>query len=279
MLKQRIATAILLAVTFLSALFLLPPLWFSALMAGVIAYGAWEWSALAGLRHAVPKLAFVVAVLALLAWLVSGWQLPASGLHKDIALPLLLTACAWWAVALLWVQGYPSSAVLWGNIGVSLVVGVLVLVPTWLAVAVLVGAPNGPWLVLTVVLIVALADIGAYFTGRAFGRRKLAPAVSPGKTWEGVCGGIVSVALFVVAFGAWRQLDAQTWLPWIGVATATALASVLGDLLESMIKRQRGVKDSGTILPGHGGLLDRLDSLTAALPVFTLLYLLLGDRL
>lgn len=279
MLRLRVATAVVLVLVFLSALFLLPPLGFSALMAIVVAYGAWEWGALAGLRRATARAAYVIALLALLVWLFSGWQLPGSALNKEVALPLLLVAGAWWAVALLWVQGYPSSAVLWGNVMVCLGVGILVLAPVWLAISVLVGEPRGPWLVLTVVLIVALADIGAYFTGRAFGRHKLAPAVSPGKTWEGALGGIVSVAVFIAVLGIWRELDVQAWLPWAGVALATALASVLGDLLESMLKRHRGVKDSGTILPGHGGLLDRLDSLTAALPVFTLFYLILDYRL
>ncbi len=279
MLRLRVATAVVLALAFLPALFWLPPVAFAALMAVVVGYGAWEWSALAGLRSVIPRAAYTLALLALLVWLFSGWQLPGSGLRKEVALPLLLIAGAWWAVALLWVQGYPSSAVLWGNVVVCLAIGALVLAPLWLAISVLVGEPRGPWLVLVVVLIVALADIGAYFTGRAFGRHKLAPAVSPGKTWEGVLGGLASVALFVVALGAWCELQWKAWLPWAGVALATALASVLGDLLESMLKRHRGVKDSGTILPGHGGLLDRLDSLTAALPVFTLFYLILDHRL
>ncbi len=278
MLRLRVATAVVLALVFLSALFLLPPLGFSALMAIVVAYGAWEWSSLAGLCRVTARAAYVIALVAVMAWLFSGWQLPASGLNTVVALPLLLVAGAWWAVALLWVQGYPSSAVLWGNVVVCLGVGILVLVPLWLAISVLVAESQGPWLVLTVVMIVALADIGAYFTGRAFGKHKLAPAVSPGKTWEGVLGGMVSVAVFVAVLGIWREFDVQ-WLPWMGVALVTALASVLGDLLESMVKRHRGVKDSGTILPGHGGLLDRLDSLTAALPVFALFYLTLAHRL
>ncbi len=279
MLRLRVATAIVLAFVFLSALFSLPPLGFSALIAAVVAYSAWEWSSLAGLRRPLLRAGYVIALVVVMAWLFSGWQLPASGLNKAVALPLLLVAGAWWAVALLWVQGYPSSAVLWGSVVVCLGVGILVLVPLWLAISVLVAEPRGPWLVLTVVLIVALADIGAYFTGRAFGKHKLAPAVSPGKTWEGVLGGLASVAVFIAALGIWRELDVQAWLPWTGVALVTALASVLGDLLESMLKRHRGVKDSGTILPGHGGLLDRLDSLTAALPVFTLFYLMLDHRL
>ena len=124
-------------------------------------------------------------------------------------------------------------------------------------------------------LIVACADVGAYFSGRALGRHKLAPAVSPGKTLEGLVGGLVTVLIVAFLFLQFIPGHQDHWWQWSVIVAVTGLASVLGDLLESMVKRHRGVKDSGVILPGHGGLLDRIDSLTAALPVFSLLYLLL----
>jgi len=128
-------------------------------------------------------------------------------------------------------------------------------------------------LIFFVVLIVALADIGAYFSGRKFGKHKLASNVSPKKTWEGLFGGVATNILLVVVLGVFLKLDSDQWLILLGLVMITVLASVLGDLLESMIKRHRGIKDSGNILPGHGGILDRLDSLTAALPVFTLVFI------
>lgn len=153
--------------------------------------------------------------------------------------------------------------------------GLFVLLPAWSALSWLVTIDSGRWLVFIVILTVVSADIGAFFAGRAFGRHKLAAQVSPGKTLEGCVGGlllalvVISLTIFLSPFS--HQLGWQ----WLLIALATVATSILGDLLESMVKRHRGVKDSGTILPGHGGILDRIDSLTAALPTFALLYLLL----
>lgn len=151
--------------------------------------------------------------------------------------------------------------------------GVLVLVPTWVAVIMLIHLKHGPWLVCLVVVVVATADIGAYFAGRRFGRRYLSPHVSPKKTWEGLFGGVVANVPIVIVLGLILDLDLRYWSLLGFTVMATVLSSVLGDLLESMVKRHRGIKDSGNILPGHGGLLDRIDSLTAALPVFALITL------
>ena len=149
--------------------------------------------------------------------------------------------------------------------------------PAWLAMVILIHANQGEWLIMIVVLIVAFADIGAYFSGRAFGKHKLATNVSPKKTWEGLVGGVVANLIFVAVLLVTLNVDHGPML--LGLVMITVLASVLGDLLESMVKRHRGIKDSGNILPGHGGILDRLDSLTAALPVFTLVYLFSGFQL
>ena len=275
MLKQRIVTAIALAIAFVGALFGLDPGWF-ALFAGLaISIAAWEWAGLSGVEKHLPRLAcsLVLALMMAALFVASGFH--SGNLELERVRGLLLAACIWWALALLWVQGYPSSAILWGSMPARLVMGVVVLVPAWLALVVLDHFDQGHWLILLVVVVVACADVGAYFSGRVFGRHKLAPAVSPGKTLEGVFGGLATV--LVVAFLClWFRPGQQAWWwQWSIIVAFTALASVLGDLLESMVKRHRGVKDSGVILPGHGGLLDRIDSLTAALPVFSLLYLML----
>lgn len=274
MLKQRVITAIIIAALFLSALLFLSPHNFSLMTAVVVTYAAWEWANLASISNKAVGLLYALSVATLLA--LSGYVLglftPGS-VSLDTSKSLMAWLAPWWAIALLWVQGYPSSAVIWGSCWVRGVIGYLVLVPAWLALVILIHAVQGEWLIFVVVLIVALADIGAYFSGRKFGKHKLAPHVSPKKTWEGLFGGVATNILLVVVLGILLKLDPDQWLMLLGMVSITVLASVLGDLLESMIKRHRGIKDSGNILPGHGGVLDRIDSLTAALPVFTLIFI------
>lgn len=278
MLKQRVITAIIIATVFISALLFLSAYSFSLMMAVVVIYAAWEWSDLSSISNKAIRLAYVLSVVALLV--LSGYALGLtipisrpSSLNVDTSKSLMAWLAPWWAIALLWVQGYPSSAVIWGSCWIRGILGYLVLVPAWLALVILIHATQGGWLIFMVVLIVALADIGAYFSGRKFGKHKLAPNVSPKKTWEGLFGGVVTNILLVIVVGVFLKLASNQWLMLLGVVMITVLASVLGDLLESMIKRHRGIKDSGNILPGHGGILDRLDSLTAALPVFTLVFI------
>ena len=278
MLKQRVITAIIITAAFISALLFLSPYNFSLIMAVVVAYAAWEWSDLSSISNKAIRLLYVlsVVVLLVLSGYVLGLTMPISRpgpLNLDASKSLMAWLAPWWAIALLWVQGYPSSAVIWGSCWIRGVLGYLVLVPAWLALVILIHAAQGEWLIFVVVLIVALADIGAYFSGRKFGKHKLASNVSPKKTWEGLLGGVATNILLVIALGGFLKLDPDQWLMLLGVVMITVLASVLGDLLESMIKRHRGIKDSGNILPGHGGVLDRLDSLTAALPVFTLVFI------
>ncbi len=167
-----------------------------------------------------------------------------------------------------------TLAPLRGQAWAAALAGLPVLVPAWLALSYLHRVPErGPQLTLFLLLLVFAADIGAYFAGRAFGRLKLAPQVSPGKTWEGVIGGLSSAALIAYAGALWFKFDT---IAILGLGCAVALVSVVGDLTESMFKRHVGLKDSGAILPGHGGMLDRLDSITAAAPVFALGMVWLG---
>jgi phosphatidate cytidylyltransferase len=277
-LKQRVVTAIVIAVVFFSALFFSSPYSFSLMTAVVVVYAAWEWSNLAGFSRKLIRLFYALSLAVLL--IVSGYVLglsDSSTLDLAVGKTLMSWLVPWWAIALLWVQGYPSSALLWGSSWARALIGYLVIVPAWLAMVILIHANQGEWLIMIVVLIVAFADIGAYFSGRAFGKHKLAINVSPKKTWEGLVGGVVANLIFVAVLLV--ALNVDHWPMLLGLVMITVLASVLGDLLESMVKRHRGIKDSGNILPGHGGILDRLDSLTAALPVFTLVYLFSGFQL
>jgi phosphatidate cytidylyltransferase len=270
MLKQRVYTAIVLVLIFLTALFGLPAGYFSFFIGLVVLIGAWEWANLSGYSALWQRLAYSLFMLLLLfaAAAYLGFKGEASpNLRQQSIQDLLVAGCIWWALGLLLVQGYPSSAILWGHKFLRLVMGLAVLVPTWIALVYVRLQPNGAYLVLLLMLVVALADSGGYFAGRRFGKHKLAPAVSPGKTWEGFAGGLL--ANLVLAAGLAMALNLN-WLLVICVIVPTSLISVLGDLLESMVKRHAGVKDSGTILPGHGGILDRVDGITAGAPVFAL---------
>jgi len=275
MLKQRVITAIILTIVFLTALFGLSPTYFPLFIGAVVLIGAWEWANLSSCGALWQRLAYVGFIGALL--LAVSWAIGLYSAQLELKLliikSLLIVACAWWAVALLLVQGYPSSAILWGHPLSRLLMGVLVLVPTWLALVYVRFQPQGAWLVVMIAAIVAAADTGGYFTGRKFGKHKLAPAVSPGKTLEGFAGGLVSNLILgaVIAY-----LTGSNIAMLLAIIVPTSLFSVLGDLLESMVKRHAGVKDSGVILPGHGGILDRVDSITAAAPVFALAVLASG---
>lgn len=276
MLKQRVITAIILAAVFLSALFGLSLTYFTVFIGAVVLIGAWEWANLSSCAAWWQRTAYVIfiaLVLMLTCWLIGFCTAEQQGFNLSVVKSLLIVAVAWWALALLLVQGYPSSAILWGHPALRLIMGVLVLVPTWLALVYVRFQPQGAWLVVMIVGIVAAADTGGYFTGRKFGKHKLAPSVSPGKTLEGFAGGVISNVLLAALVA---YISGSNFLVLLVIVIPTSLFSVLGDLLESMVKRHAGVKDSGVILPGHGGILDRVDSITAAAPVFALALLASG---
>lgn len=260
MLKQRIVTALWLFVVAGFGLFVLSGNAFTAFTAVVVLLGSWEWANLAGLSSTGKRL---LAVLAMAVVLV---VMHASG--NVLASWPLWVAAAGWLVNLYWVVGYPGRVEQWSSMTMRLIMGLWVLVTAWVGLNVLrdLGAI---WL-LYALLVVWCADIGAYFVGRAIGKRKLAPSVSPGKSWEGVFGGALLTALLAIGFAVGMQLDVGSGLLLLVATVVVSFASVLGDLLESMLKRYRGIKDSSRLLPGHGGVLDRIDSLTAAVPLFAL---------
>jgi phosphatidate cytidylyltransferase len=263
-LKARIATALLLAGVVVVVLLFLPPAVATVLITIAIFAAAWEWAGFARLTSLAARLAYAAGVSIALV-LVETLTLDLRWLEI-----VLRAAALWWLVAFAWLALRAQAG---GPVAAG-VVGFLVLVPAGLGLDRLVLLePNGPLLLLFLIVLIAAADVGAYFGGRALGRHKLAPHVSPGKTWEGFAAGMLSAAA-VGAAGA-LLFDVPFW-PWLFLCELVALVSVVGDLTESMFKRQVGLKDSGTLLPGHGGVLDRLDSVTAAAPTFLLGLLVLG---
>lgn len=262
MLKQRIITAAWLAPLVLAGLFGLEGSAFALFTALIVLLGTWEWTNLAGITQTAQRatLVGVMAVLMLIMWLIGA---------ATAIWPLWLAA-AGWLLNLYWVARYPAAGEQWQTSMRRLAMGLWVLLPCWVGFNVL--RESGMAWLLFVLLLVWCADIGAYFVGRNWGKRKLAPRVSPGKSWEGVFGGLAATVILAILFAVWLSLDMAGGLTLILITAVVTLTSVLGDLLESMLKRHRNIKDSSQLLPGHGGVLDRIDSLTAAIPLFALLY-------
>jgi len=272
MLSTRVLTALVLVPLILAALFLLPPRGLGIALLVVTLVAAREWSQLAMFRPATQRLFIGGVLVAGIALLL----LPVFGFDRGWPTAVVLAGCGvsglfWLLVAPAWViQRWPTSG-RW----VMVVAGWIVLLGGWMALVEL--QARSPWLVLAAMAIVWIADTAAYFSGRAFGRRKLAPAISPGKTWEGVYGALAAVALYallLLMFAAPAGLASALDAPIIAASIACALLitgiSVIGDLFESLMKRHAGVKDSGNLLPGHGGVLDRIDALVAAMPLAAL---------
>jgi len=276
MLKQRVITAVVIVLVLFTALAYLSMPALSAVFALVVLMAAWEWANLSGFASRVGRSVYVACCALVIA--LAGQQTAIfTELNFVVLREILVAACVWWAIALLWVKAYPLSVGLWGSQAMRSVLGLLVLVPAWLALSYLRSLSGGVYLILVVIGLVVAADVGAYFSGRAFGKAKLAPAVSPGKSWAGFWGGLFSsVSLMAGLWLVWPGGMPVGLVPMLCLAVVTALASVLGDLLESMVKRHRGIKDSGNLLPGHGGIMDRIDSITAAAPVFALGLIVIG---
>ncbi|MDE0950202.1 MAG: phosphatidate cytidylyltransferase [Halioglobus sp.] len=277
MLKQRVITALIMAGLFVASIVYLPLPGLALLFGILIGLGAWEWSRMAGFLNPMVRAIYVLLVLAGLVAVYLYCHL-GDAPSREMVQPFLGVACLWWSFALLWVKSYPDSAIFWRNIAMRCLMGFLILVPAWIASVYLLSFPQGGILVVVMVIVVAAADIGAYFAGKRFGEHKLADQVSPAKTWEGFWGGVVACALLaLLLFYLLPDHAAHIGLvSVVAVIITTGLASVVGDLTVSMVKRESGVKDSGSLLPGHGGVLDRLDSLSAAAPVYTLGLLLAG---
>jgi phosphatidate cytidylyltransferase len=253
MLKQRVVTALVLVVSLTLILFWLPAVYAVAAFTAIAVLAAWEWSRMLPKASASSRVLFP-------AWILGCCTLGL--IDTQVQLPFCLVATLFWLLVPLWLaKRWPLA-----HRGIGFVVGTIVIVPAWVGMIRL--QAMGPWTLIAAMALVWVADISAYFVGRAIGRHKLAPAVSPGKTWEGAGGAVVGALLYVILL----QRYAPIALPASAVQTLAATVflvavSIVGDLFESMIKRQAGVKDSSQLLPGHGGVLDRIDSLTSTLPV------------
>jgi phosphatidate cytidylyltransferase len=263
MLKQRVITASIMASLALWWIWSLQSDTLAVIFALIFTLGGWEWSRLVGLQRPVPRIAFTLLFPLSFALL---YPLLSEGTWPQF---ILVLALMWWGVALMSVLSYPRSAAFWQDSRVArAVAGLLVLAPSWAALVILHSRFDHGYFILLAFIIWG-ADTGAYFAGRAFGKRKLAPQVSPGKSWEGVIGGLL-LALAVAGVATFWLKPVGGYPAFFMLVFVTVFISVLGDLMESLFKRVMNLKDSGGILPGHGGVLDRLDSLTAAAPLFTL---------
>lgn len=286
-LKQRLLTAALLIPLVIAGIFWTTTTMLAWVLAIIVLQGAWEWTRLMGLVKRWQRGLYLVLIALLL--------IAASGLQGQMVFlqSLLLVVMLLWCIAIAWIISLNRAGPLPRRnlpLPLTIIMGVWLLIPTWLSLLVLHGSGvAGPVWVLLMMVLIWGADSGAYFSGRRWGRHKLAKQLSPGKTWEGVGGGALLALLLVLPLTLWSIPDQLVnsvsdkgsdqlllWSAYGLVCLLTIVFSVSGDLLESVAKRRAGVKDSGQLLPGHGGVLDRIDSLTAAAPCFTLGLLWLG---
>ncbi len=265
MLKHRVLTALLLAPLAIYGVLNLPTAWFAFALGLVFLIGVREWARLSGVQNVSVRFSIVVlfALFMFFIWRTPQWISPRAAITFGV--------CGW-ILALFWLRHFefaanPSRK----NILLKLMVGFWVVIPAWCA-AIWIHAQNksGPLSVLYVFILIWVADSFAYFVGRQFGKTKLAPRVSPGKTREGIYGALFGSALFALAAGYFWGQSNRMLAAFVALSLITVLASVIGDLFESMLKRHANIKDSSNLLPGHGGILDRFDSLFAALPIFAL---------
>lgn len=263
MFKQRLITALILGALVVAGILYLPTAWFGGLLLIFILRGAWEWAALADSSEPIARIVYCAVILGLIGLT---WTL--------VEIPLFLSiigtlACLYWCYVLIWLRRYAANPQLHNRPLTWRLAGLITLVVPWIMLMGLHGSPIlGPGYVLFLMVLIWAADSGAYFVGRRWGRHKLAQQISPGKTLEGVYGALAAALATALAGLAIIDFDEVRWPLFLLVCLITVVFSIVGDLFESMIKRQHGVKDSGSLLPGHGGVLDRVDSLTAAAPFF-----------
>ncbi|RKZ74361.1 MAG: phosphatidate cytidylyltransferase [Gammaproteobacteria bacterium] len=282
MLKQRLLTAIILIPLIVWVLLSLSSQTFAWFLSIFVILGAYEWAGICGWHSKMARSLYTITISLVLLMGILNWELgnfvPAKFIGNGFWLmTILIVACLWWLLALFWVLRYqqghsfiPVSPFIKG------LLGFLILLPPWVALLILHEHFGGPWVLFLLVLIWA-ADSGAYFIGKRWGKTKLAEKISPGKTYEGVAGALLTSFVVSLIYALFQSMSLMTLLFFMLLCLLTVMASILGDLLESLFKRQAGIKDSGKILPGHGGVLDRIDSLTSAAPIFVLCLLLLGN--
>lgn len=284
MLKQRLITAAILIPLVVWSIFSLPTYILSLVFAAILVAGAWEWTALLGLSSLLSRISYVITIILILA--LGSWAV----MNPVMLYIVMGIALAWWVGALIWIQRYSFNIARHDNMNGRMSIhgnsrlrwyfglaGIVVFIPPWIALVVMHDeGVFGPYWVLFILMLIWGADSGAYFAGRRWGMKKLAPYVSPGKTWEGVLGACIVTLLLAMMGSLVFKVPTSGLLAFVMLCLATTLFSIVGDLLESMLKRRAGVKDSGHLLPGHGGVLDRIDSLVSGMPIFVLGLLLQG---
>lgn len=270
-LKLRVLTALVMAPVMIALIALLPPAGLWWFCAGLIGTAAYEWLPLAGFTQRPSRVIAGLSLAAIIGLLFSH-------LSVAVALHIGTSGLLVWAIAAAWLSN--SS---WGRLTstsnrlVKLMIGAVILSIAAACLGLLFSVEQGRYWFFLLLLIIWAADIGAYFTGKSFGKHKLAPVVSPNKTWEGVGGGLLLVSLVCLLAGQlWLKLDGAQQLLLVVLGLSTAAVSIIGDLFISMLKRHVGLKDAGRVFPGHGGVLDRFDSLLAAAPTFLAGKVLLG---
>ena len=260
MLKHRLLTAIILIPIVIWVLSLSSPI-LAIAMGIIVTIGAWEWAAICGWQSLLNRSLYSIATTMVLIGIYWFWQ-------QSIMLYILMIACLWWLLAIYWVIRYQQGYKLLPTTSFNkALLGFLLLIPTWIALLFLHQHFDWHWVVFLLVLIWS-ADSGAYFAGRKWGKTQLASHISPKKTWEGVGGAVLLSSYFALGYAWFTSMSLLTASLFLLLCFLTVAVSIIGDLLESLFKRQMGLKDSGQILPGHGGILDRIDSLTAAAPIF-----------
>jgi len=284
-LKQRVITAVILLVGLIAATTQLPSFYFSLFIAAVILVAAWEWAGFVSSDKKISKLPCFASIGAMLVG--SFFFLGISPYEQKIddfrASLVLILGLIFWLISLIFLAGYPGNSRLWNDETKIALMGVLVLIPTFAGIVFLKYFLPSGYLVLALVILVAAVDVGAYFVGINFGSRKLAANLSPKKSWEGVWGGAL-VCLLVASLFIWlmhrnlQPLSSMQVAALLVLSMGVTFFSIVGDLIESMLKRNCGIKDSGKMLPGHGGVLDRIDGLVAATPLFALTMLLIFDN-
>jgi phosphatidate cytidylyltransferase len=268
MLKRRVITALVVIPPFVATLYVLDTFWVALLLGAFVALGAWEWTGLSAIQGYAKRIFYIFVVI----------SIGGIGVAGVFSAPVLLgivmgLAALWWVWMLVELAARTIDADAGGSPGSNThVAGVLILVPAWLAAVYLHHEdPMRPAALLYLFVLVWIADAAAYFVGMRFGKTKLAPRISPGKTVEGLVGGLCAALALGYFSGVWIwPLDPATRWWWMALAGVVMLFSVLGDLVESQYKRLAGVKDSGRLLPGHGGVLDRIDAFTGAAPVYVM---------
>ncbi|CAN5369332.1 phosphatidate cytidylyltransferase [soil metagenome] len=264
-LQQRIITALILIPLTILAIYKLPSWGFAILTGIIVVMAAWEWTKLCGISTPVMRFSYLTMIVLVL---VASYF---TFFNFQILYNVFCLAALWWIMAACWIYKYQTQQKqLIRQKGFYPFLGIIVLLPCWLALNSLRLEEHGPSLVLLLLVLVWTVDIGAFFVGKRWGQRRLAVNVSPGKTLEGLYGGLICVSAVAIIAGLLLNFSPQKYLFLLLIVVVSAIFSVVGDLFISVLKRQQGLKDTGALLPGHGGLLDRIDSLLAAAPIFVL---------